>query len=548
MSGSEVVLHTYKWPRSVIGRFVAKGTMKIALLWAGIFSLTITSSALVYTQAYKSVVSRMTLATTFGNNVGLKVLLGNPRHLETVAGFTVWRAHGIITIIGSIWGLLISTKTFRGDENSGRWELFLSGQTTARGATTRVLLGFGAVLAAMFVTISGIVILIGQDSQVNFSIAGSFYFALATIMSTAIFISVGSFMSQLMPTRSRAAQASAAIFALSFALRGVADASSNLHWLIYISPLGWVEKLQPLIGSEPVWFIPIVSLILVLSTAAIWLSGRRDLGESIIQDNDSAPARTRLLNSPLAAAFRLTRATTFTWLLAFFVVSVAFGSLAKTAGDVFKASAGVQQVIGRLDHQAQLSGAVSFLGIIFFFIMTLMMVFIAVSMSHIREDEAEGYLDNLLIRAVSRLRWLSGRLGLILSSLIVAGGLVTLGSWIASGIEHIGIPFHTLALAGLNAISPAFLLLGLGVFVFGYLPRKTSPFMYAVIAWSFLVEMIGSVGNLNHWFLDTSLFHHVAFSPAVDPNWRVVSTFVIIGCIAALAGIHRFIIRDLANE
>ena len=47
-------------------------------------------------------------------------------------------------ILGAVWGLLTSTRLLRGEEDSGRWDLLLCGQTTRRGATAQAIAGLGA--------------------------------------------------------------------------------------------------------------------------------------------------------------------------------------------------------------------------------------------------------------------------------------------------------------------------------------------------------------------------------------------------------------------
>ncbi len=69
--------------------------------------------------------------------------------------------------------------------------------------------------------------------------------------------------------------------------------------------------------------------------------------------------------------------------------------------------------------------------------------------------------------------------------------------------------------AGINSALPAAVIIGLGMLTLGLKPRWTSAVMYGLIGWSFLLELIGPAINLNHWLLDTSLFHHAALAPVV---------------------------------
>ena len=151
----------------------------------------------------------------------------------------------------------------------------------------------------------------GFYHDVNFTLSDGLYMGLAAICAPAIFLAFGALASQIQPTRVRAAGMTAAFFGLSFFVRGLGNALSGAHWLVDISPLGWVEQLRPLTGSQPLWLLPIALFIIIVSAAAVHLAGRRDLGESILPDHDSAPARLGLLHGVLPFSWRLTRLQLF---------------------------------------------------------------------------------------------------------------------------------------------------------------------------------------------------------------------------------------------
>ena len=62
--------------------------------------------------------------------------------------------------------------------------------------------------------------------------------------------------------------------------------------------------------------------------------------------------------------------------------------------------------------------------------------------------------------------------------------------------------------AGLNLF-----ILGLGTLLHGLAPRLAAPVLYALVLWSFLVEIIGSSTTTNHWLLDTALLSHLGAVP-----------------------------------
>jgi ABC-2 type transport system permease protein len=545
MSAS-VTVRRLRGSAGTLRRFVFRRSLRGGLLWAVIFGVYVLASAGGFASAYPTLQSREQLAVTFGNNVGLKVLVGQAHQLSTVAGFTSWRALGILSLVGSIWGLLLATKWFRGEETAGRTELFLVGRTSARAAAMRIFMAFLSCLLVMFAITAALITVIGRSPKVGFSAGDSMFFAVSLLAAPVVFLAIGALTSQLFATRGRAAGLAAALFGVFFVMRGMADAASSVSWLRNLTPLGWIENLHPLTDPKPLWLIPLGVFALILAGLSIWLAGKRDLGESIFRDRDTAKPRLTLLKTPLLAAIRLTRSINLAWLVAIIIVATGFSTMAKSAGTAFSDSPAAQKYISKItDAAAQSAGIKAFLGIVFLMIMTLVMLYVAGALGSIRNDEAEGYLDNLLVRPVGRLQWLFGRVAIVMGVVVLLCMITAAGSWAGAASQHASLAFSTMLLAGLNAIAPAVLVLGFGILCFGFIPRATSVAVYVVVAWSFLLQMIGSLINLNHWILDTAVFRHIALAPTTDPNWRIVGTFCAIGVVCAVSGAWRFKRRDL---
>ncbi len=534
----------YWSPGTVAGRFVARRTIRSAAFWALIFGAYVASKSAGYALAYPNVVDRVKLAASFGSNVGFSAFLGPARQISSVAGFTAWNTLMVVTIVAAIWSFLLATRTLRGEETAGRWELMLAGQTTSRRATASVLSGLASGLGVLFAVMAITFVAVGRIHGVGFHASAAVFFALATTAGAAEFMAIGGLASQLMPTRSRAAGLSAGLFGASFLVRAMADTTSA-RWLLDLSPLGWIERLQPLTNSRPLWLIPITLLVIVAGGLTIWLAGHRDLGASTFADRDTARPRTALLGSPAAAAVRLTGPASLGWLATIAFVAAFFGLLTKSASTAFSSSLSAQHVIDRLSHATRVVGATTFLGIVFFFLMISAMAYAASAIGRVREDEAEGYLENLLVRPVGRRSWLIGRLSLIIVVIVVAGLIGSLGVWAGQASQHVGVAWHQLWLAGLNAMAPAFVVLGLGVLAFGLTPRLTSTIAYSLIAWSFLIEMVSSGLNLNHWLLDTSILHHVVLAPIASPNWTSDAIMIALAAALALIGFVTFSRRDI---
>ncbi|HEV2374576.1 MAG TPA: hypothetical protein VGS19_20740 [Streptosporangiaceae bacterium] len=541
----------YRLPQLTVARFTGRRTVRSGALWGLVFGLYVYDNAVAFDSVAQTPGARDALLTTMAANAGLKALLGDAHQITTRGGFTDWRAIGVTTLVASVWGLLLAAKSLRGEETAGRWELFLAGKTTPRRAAASALAGLGAGVLTMYVLTVLLTALVGARSNVAVSPGKSLLFGAAVVAGAAMFAAVGAVTSEVMPTRSGATGLAAAVFGVAFMLRALGDASSGAHWLVYVSPLGWVEQLRPLTAAQPLWLLPIAGLTGVCATATVLLADR-DLGTSLLADSDTAAPRTRLLGSPFLLAFRLSRATIAGWLGAVMVLGLLYGSLTKSVSKAFTSSGLLRRFTGGLAHlalrQLQLAGARAYAGVVFLILMTLVMAYVASAIGRVREDEAEGYLDNLVVRCVSRQRWLSGRVGLVLAVLVTAGMLGGTGFWAAAASQHAGLTFHELLLAGINSAAPAALLLGIGVLALGFAPRLASLVCWGTLAWAFLLDMLGFATKINHWLMDTSLLHHPALAPAVAPNWRVAATYLALGCAAAVLGGWRFTQRDFQSS
>jgi ABC-2 type transport system permease protein len=379
---------------------------------------------------------------------------------------------------------------------------------------------------------------------VGFSVGASLYYSLAQVAAALMFLAVGALTSQLVATRRQAMTLGGWLLGYSYFVRMVADAGVGLHGLIWASPLGWVEQLQPLTSPSPVAFLPIVGFTAAAAGLALHFSGRRDVGGSMLRDRTHARARLRLLSGQFTFSIRLLRSVVVGWVVALAATGLALGLIAKQAGGTVSGSS-VEQVFARLGAPG--TSAQSFLGVCFLIVAILVGFMAAGQTTAARAEEAEGRADNIAIQPVSRTEWLGGRV-VIATLVLVIGGLVAgFCAWLGVAAEGGGVPFTTLIKAGVNVVPAAICLLGIGFLTMGVWPRRTSYVVYGYLGWSLLIELVGGFGSGSGWLLDTSLYHQMAAAPAVDPNWVVNGVMVGIGAAAALVGIASFRRRDLQS-
>jgi ABC-2 type transport system permease protein len=529
---------------NVLTRTTAKRASRPGALWGYVFGATIAATVYTYPKTFPTAASRAALQS-FSNNAAWAALFGPLYRLDTAAGYTAYKSGMFVMILGAIWGLLIATKLTRGEEDGGRWELFLAGQTTRGRAAGQAAIGLAVGFVALWVPTALIAAIGGAFSTADVSVRALLYFATAVVSTAAIFMAVGLLAAQLAPSRHDADLAGAAILAGSYLIRMMADSDPSLVWLRWLSPLGWVEELRPLTGSHWFAFVPIVVLITCLVATSVVVARNRDLGTSSFAVRDAPRSRTLLLGGQAGLSLRLARPAIAAWVFALAATGFVFGLVAQAAGSALKGSPTLDRVISRLGGTA--AGALSYLGFVFVVAAGLVAIAVAGQVAAARNEEASGHLENLLVRPVARWRWLGVRLLVGLGLVVAAGLFAGLAAWVGAATQHANVGVGQLLKAGLNVVPPAIFILGVGGLAFGVWPRGAIGVAYGLVVWSFLVETVAAVVNSNHWLLDTSPLTHMAPVPASDPNWTAAAWLVGVGLLASLAGIAAFGRRDVVG-
>ena len=187
----------------MVRRLTRRKALRSGLLWGAVFGIYVVAQAQGYASTYKTAAQRQDLSKSFSASGGLNALVGPARQLNTVAGYTEWKSVGILSVLGAVWALLLSTKLLRGEEDAGRWELLLVGQTTRRGAAAQAMAGLCASLIGLFALTALAAVAIGRTATVHFGTPSAIFFAVTVTSGAAVFMAVGALTSQLAASRRR---------------------------------------------------------------------------------------------------------------------------------------------------------------------------------------------------------------------------------------------------------------------------------------------------------------------------------------------------------
>ena len=219
-----------------------------------------------------------------------------------------------------------------------------------------------------------------------------------------------------------------------------------------------------------------------------------------------------------------------------------YSSLTRSVTVILSASPSISAAFGRLGARKATEG---YQGIIFLFLMVLIAVFAASQVGSIRDEEAAGRLDHLLVHPVRRVRWLASRFALSIVLVLVAGLAAGLATWAGGLSQHTGVGLRVLLVAGMNATIPGLFVLGAGVMFFGLRPRLCSFVAYGIVVWSFLVDLLGSLIKGSDLLRNSSLFTHVALAPAAKPNLENAAIILGLAFVGFAIGALAFDARDI---
>lgn len=462
------------------------------------------------------------------NAVPALVALYGPVAEPTAGATAVFK----LTVFGAALVALLTTLTVvrhtRADEETGRWELL-------RGAATGRHAGLAAAGAILAVTALGV----GAGAAAGLAAAGlplggSLAFGLGWAGAGLVFGALAAVAAQV--TRSGRAASEITVLALvaAYLLRAIGEAGGPA-WLSWLSPVGWAGQVRPFAGDR--WWVLVLPLgaSLLLWSAAVVLSRRRDLGAGLVEARPGATRAGRLLSGPAGLAWRLDRGAVASWTLAFAVLGLVVGNLAGSLGTFFSTPQS-RQLIAALGGEQGLTDA--FLAAEFGVSGVLASALAIVLIGRLRTEESSGRAAAVLAGPVRRARLAAGAM----SVTVAATAAPLLAEAVAAGLAHGDV--SRLVGAAIVQLPGIWAVTGFAFAVFGLFPRA-GWLSWAALA-AFLV--LGEFGPLFHapgWVLGISPFAHVPHVPggAVDVSpllWLTAAAMLLGG-----AGFAAFGRRDL---
>jgi ABC-2 type transport system permease protein len=521
-------------------RHSLRSQQRQSVAWTAVIVVTGVATVRGYLSAYPTTIKRVLLARSIGSNVGFQALYGVARNISSVGGFTTWRLTWMLATLTGVWGLLASTRLVRGEEDSGRRELLLAGPISGAQLLASDLVAVALPLIACWAMFGAVLAVCGLATRGAFVLAGGI------VAPGLLFGAVGALTSQLYPDRRHAMGIGGVVLGAAFLLRVAADGSTTLGWLRWATPLGWVENLQPFAGTRLLAAGPLLAATIVATGASFAFLARRDYATGLLSVRDRGKPGSPLLRTNLGFTVKLERVAIASWAAGIGAFAFVFGLLANDVAIFIRGQPQLQGTLTKLGVSS-LGRPQDFLGLMFTFFALPIAIFAATQASAVREEEATGRLDALLVRPLGRRRWLFERCVVVASGAVVIAAVAGALAWSGAALRHSTVGWRPMLGAGLNCLPPTLLLFGLSVLCFGLAPRLTPAFALGSAVVAYLLELVGALVNAPSWLLDLSPFHHISPVPAAPANGVAAFVMVGLGVAGAAAGIACLAHRDLVG-
>jgi ABC-2 type transport system permease protein len=516
-------------------RLVSPGAAVVAAALAGFAILEIR----IFRATYPDEASRAALAL-FDRTPAVRMLQGPARGIDTAGGFTAWDGGWVLAALVAIWAMLAATRLLRGEEDDERVALLLAAPLRARALALVHLgtVGAGCVLFVPAVAVPMIALGAGRS--------GSLLFGLSIGGFAAVWAAAAGLAAQLFDSRRRALIAVTAGFALAYGARLVANSIDDRAWLRRFTPWGWLDEVEPF-AARRLW--PVAALWLTaagLGAAAVALRGRRDTGGAFLALSDRREPRVRWLRGPGTFAWHETRGVLLGWAVGLAAWAAVLGVLLTTMLDLLTADEAYRRTLDSMG----LSGALTpegFVGAFAGMFGVGFSLYACWRIAAARAEEGSGRLDLLLVRQVTRRRWLGGQVGVVLGGLILLALVCGTATWAAAAATSADLSLGASLRGTLNQVPVAVLFTGLATLVLAVLPRLTLALPAAAAGVGYMLERLGPGLTWPEWVIGLSPFHHLAQVPAEAFAATPALVLTGIGLLATFAGLELFQRRDLVT-
>ena len=340
----------------------------------------------------------------------------------------------------------------------------------------------------------------------------------------------------------------------------------DTDWISRLSPVYYYNLSKPLIpsyGTDPVAFLVMLVLSVILGGAAVWLFVHRDVGSTVVlpgwltppqralRPEDALPVNAWSLQSLYTRGLAKIAVPTFWWT----VVIAGYGAFA-----IFIAVQTEKQLQSLFESSPLLAGLISnvggnnadfnasLLGFFFVFLAVLLMAFAVTQASRWAADEEDGLQELVLATPQPRLRVILARFAVLATATVficVMTLVLSAGPWRSAAWR---LDWGNLAAASLSLIPLGLLIAALGYLFSGWLRTAidTGLLSFLLVIW-FVISFIGPELKIPDAVLRLSAFYY--YGTPLSNGLPVGDTLLVlaVAAVALALASARFVRKDIGR-
>ena len=444
-------------------------------------------------------------------------------------------------LISAIVSALHVVARTRKEEESGISEIINAFQIGRQANSVAVTLEVLLINSLLALLTMGVLMLFNIPS---ITAEGSVLFAVAVGLAGLLGAMIALVVAQIMPTSGGAVGGSMALIGTLYmgrAMTDIVDAS-----LSRFNPLGWTYLIYPFTENNGHYLICLILLSAVLLVIALLLEGNRDLGEGYLPQRTGRQHASKSLQSVTGLFIRLNRGMILSWLIAFLLMGVAYGSI---YGDLQVFVEG-NDLIAQVFQAENMSMEASFTGVITLVMVGLAAILPIAIVNRLFTEEREIRLNQVFATKVSRLKmftvtislaFISGVLGVLVGSV----GLAV--SALASIEDTANIGFGDFIVPAISQMPYILFFIGLAALALGFFP-KLGKYTYIYLAFSFFVVYLKDLIGLPTWVVNLSVQAWLPQMPIEAFELTIFIGLTLLSLVMIVVGYIGYNRRDLIEE
>jgi ABC-2 type transport system permease protein len=529
-------VHPFAGTRVLI-RLASRRDRIMLPVWVYVLIAASASTAYSFKGLYPTEASREQFATTI-NTTPSTIAIYGAVHATSLGGLTAWRIAVLTATLAGVMSILLVVRHTRAEEQTGRQELL---GATAVGHRAPLASALSIALTANVGVALGTCLVL---PLLGCGFVGALALGLAIGACGCFFAGLAAVTAQIAETSRAANGLASAVLGACYLARAAADAS-GYGWLMWCTPLGWVERIEAY-GANRWWVLALpLTCALVLTIAGTRLAAGRDLGAGLFAAGPGAERAGRDLRGAYGLAWRLHRGALVGWSAGFLLGGAAIGYVAKDIGGVLTSSAQMEKVITEMGGQSGLIDAylAACMGIAGF----IAAIYAVQAVLRARGEETAGRAEPLLAAPIGRVRWAASHL----AAALTGSAVVLAASGLGAGLAH-GLRMHDVSrqlpriLGGALAQWPAVAVVAaIAAAFFGALPRYAAAAAWGAVALFLLLGQLSPVLKLSQAVMDVSPFTHVPKVPGGAFTWTPLGWLTLLAAALLTLGLAAFRRRDL---